>query len=366
MLYLDNAATTPLSEDLKKYIISLLDMYGNPSSKYSVGTKVRKIINDSRRNVAGFINASEKDVYFTSGGSAANTMCVRGYVTKNECDILYSPIAHKSIIECVKSISSKSTPIPVNKNGEIIISELERLCMCSKKPFVIIDHVNSELGIIQDLKSIVDVVHFYKGIVYTDCTGSVSTIPIDVQSLDIDMCGFSGHKIGALKGTGVVYKKPEICIEPLVYGTQENGLMGGTENVLGIASLGYAISKFKYNKSSLARDYVYEYILNNIDNSYLVGGLKNRTVHNLYVCFKGVDSESLMLSLDLYDIQVSMGSACNSNEVVASHVLQEINIDKEDLFSCIRITFSGNETKDDLDYFCEKLNICVKQLREIK
>ena len=186
--------------------------------------------------------------------------------------------------------------------------------------------------------------------------------------LDVDIATFSAHKLGGLKGCGVLYKKPHIELEPLIYGSQEQGLIGGTENVLGIASLGKAIENHDYSSiSSTNRDYVYNYIIENIHDSYLVGVPigENRLVHNLYVCFKGVEGESLMLLMDMNGVQVSTGSACNSNLIIASTTLSAIGMNKDDIHSCIRMTFSGNETKEELDYVCEILNMCVVRLRSL-
>ena len=366
MIYLDNASTTPLSGDVKDYIVSILDKFGNPSSIHALGVETRAIIDVARYNISKFINANKGDIYFTSGGSASNTLAIKGYVKKNECDILYSPIAHKSIIKCVNSCTNKKTPIPVDENGTIIINELERLCLMSKSPFVIVDYANSEIGTIQNLKNIIKVVHFYKGVVYVDCTASISTIPLDVKNCNIDMCGFAGHKIGALKGVGVFYKKSNINIEPLIYGAQESGLVGGTENILGIASLGYVVSKYDYSTiSEYNRNYVYNYIINNIPDAYLIGSIANRVAHNLYICFKGVESEALMLLLDLNEIYISAGSACNSIELKPSYVLEEICIPENDRYSCVRMTFCGSETTRELDFVCEKLKTYVGQLRNM-
>ena len=366
MIYLDTAATLPISKDTESYIISIIGKFGNPSSKYSLGTEAKSIIENSRDAVAKFIKANKDEIYFTSGGSASNTLAIKGYLAKNDCEILYSPIAHKSIINCIKSVDKKKTPIPVDTNGAIINKELERLCLYAKNPFVIIDCANSEIGTIQDLRTIIDIVHFCNGIVYIDCTASIGTVPLDVKDYDIDMCGFAGHKIGALKGVGVFYKKNSIDIEPLIYGVQESGIVGGTENVLGIASLGFVTKNYNYSSiSSYSRDYVYNYIMNNIPNAYLVGSIENRVAHNLYICFSGVDSESLMLLLDLNDIYVSTGSACNSTEMKPSYVLQEIGIPEKDRYSCIRMTFYGKETIQELDYVCKKLKFYVEQLREM-
>lgn len=369
-IYLDNATTTSLSQLTKDYLIQILDIYSNPSSLNNVGQKAKQIITDTRKSVADFINAKPANIYFTSGGSASNTLSIKGYFQKHNCCILYSPIAHKSILKCVESYKY-SYPLKVYEDGAIDISDLkEWLDTRDIKPFVVIDYANSEIGTIQNVKEIINLVHFYNGIVYLDCTGSIPTIPLDVKELDVDMAGFSAHKIGGLKGCGILYKKEKIELEPLIYGTQEKGLVGGTENVLGIASLGKAIEGLDYSSvSSENRDYVYDYIINNIPDSYLVGASiesGNRLPHNLYMCFKGVEGESLMMLLDMNEIQVSTGSACNSGSLTGSSTLSAIGMNKNDIHSCIRMTFDGKVTKGELDYVCKKLKECVELLRNLK
>ena len=366
-IYLDNAATTKLTPQVKQYIIELLDQYANPSSLYQSGVDTRQIIEQARNNVAEFINGKSENIIFTSGGSASNTLAISGYVQKHNCTVLYSPIAHKSIIKCVESIKN-TYPLNVNKYGQIDFDDLkEWLDSKNEKFFVVLDYANSEIGTIQDVKKIIDLVHFYNGIVYLDCTGSISQIPVDVKKLDVDMLGFSGHKIHALKGVGVLYKKENIELEPLVYGSQEQGLFGGTESVINIASLGKAIELYDYSSiSSNNRDYVYDYIINDIPDSYLVGApFERRLPHNLYMCFKGVQGESLMILLDMNGIQVSTGSACTSNDLQPSSTLTAIGMDKDDINSCIRMTFNGNETKEELDYVCSKLKECIERLRNL-
>lgn len=364
-VYLDNAATTPLSQATKEYLISLLDIYGNPSSSHSIGLKSKQVISNVRKSVAKFINSDLNNIYFTSGGAASNTLALRGYYTKWDCGILYSPIAHKSILKCVDDYKY-SYSLNVDKNGFIDIQHLkEKLHTIDMKPFVVIDYANSEIGTIQNVKEIIDLVHYHNGIVYLDCTGSLSSIPLDVKQLDVDMCGFSAHKLGGLKGCGVLYKKSNIELAPLIYGSQEQGLIGGTENILGIASLGKAIKNHNYySVSSVNRDYVYAYIIENIPDSYLVGSKENRLAHNLYMCFKGIEGESFMILLDMYGIQVSTGSACNSGNLNASAALSAIGMDDNDIHSCIRMTFNGSETKEDLNYVCDTLKKCADQLRK--
>lgn len=366
-MYLDNAATTPLTQQVKDYIISLLDIYQNPSSTYQSGVNAKQIIQTARNNIAKFINADSKDIIFTSGGSANNTLFIKGYTQRNKCRVLYSPTSHKSVLKCVESLEYKC-PLKVDYIGKIDIQNLrECLSMDKMKKLVVIEYANSEIGTIQDVKQIVEICHFYNAIVYVDCTGSIGQIPVDIRTLDVDGLGFSAHKLGALKGTGILYKKSSIKLESLIYGSQEQGLFGGTENVIGIATLGKAIENYDYSSiTSKNRDYVYNYISNNISDSYLVGAdLKHRLPHNLYTCFKGIQGESLMTLLDMNGYQVSTGSACASGDLTPSPTLLAIGINKEDMNSCIRITVNGNEKKEELDEFCIVLNKNIEMLRKL-
>ena len=366
-MYLDNASTTPLLPEVKDYIISILDNYQNPSSLYQSGSHSKQIITKARVNVANFINANPGDIIFTSGGSASNTLMIKGYAQKNDCMVLYSPIAHKSVLKCVESLEYK-TPLKVDRRGYINIEVLEHLLkQTTMKKLVVIDYANSEIGTIQDVQKIIEVCHNNEAMVYLDCTGSIGQIPVDVKELNVDAIGFSAHKLNALKGTGVLYKKSNIELEPLVYGSQEHGLFGGTENIIGIAALGKAVENYDYSSiNSNARDRVLDYILRNILGSYLIGDISNRLPHNLYICFKNVPGESLMILLDMNDIQVSTGSACTSGDLTPSTTLTVIGMDEDDMNSCIRITFSGNETNEELDNFCEILNKNVSLLRSLK
>lgn len=365
-IYLDNAATSPISDSMKEYLISILDYYGNPSSLHSTAEKPKQIISESRQSVAEFINADPKNIYFTPSGSASNTLAIRGFYLKHNCTILYSPIAHKSVLNCVKSLKN-AYPLKVDGKGFINFNDLkEWLDTHNVNPFVIIDFANSEIGTIQNVKNLVDLIHFYNGKVYLDCTGSVTQIPMDMKSIEADMAGFSGHKLGGLKGCGVLYRKTDIELEPLIYGSQELGLIGGTENFLGIASLGKAVKDYDYSSiSSSSRDYVYHYIINHIPDCYLVGApieSGKRLPHNLYMCFQGVEGEALMILLDMYGIQVSTGSACNSQSISASATLSAIGLDENDIYSCIRMTFSGKESKEKLNYVCSTLKQRVETL----
>lgn len=367
MIYLDNAASAPLSQSVKNELLSLLDEYGNPSSPHAKGRRAKQILTAARECAADFLNCDPETIYFTPGGAASNTLGIRGYAARYDCRIFYSPTAHKSVLNCVHTLP-QSTPLKVNRTGRIVLSALKEALKNSRRtPFVVIDYANSEIGTIQNVQRILEIVHACDGVVYLDCTGSIPTIPVDLKQLDADMLGFSAHKLGGLKGCGIFYKKPDIEPEPLIYGSQERGLIGGTENIFGAASLNCALKQHHYSLVSPAnRDYVYRYIMRHIPESYLVGSFKNRLAHNLYICFRGVDGEALMLLLDADGIAVSTGSACNSQSLEPSAVLSAIGMDERDMHSCIRMTFCGQEPKEELDYVCHRLKLNVERLRSIR
>lgn len=374
-VYLDNAATTRLSDDHIEYLTGIMkDCFGNPNSNHSVGDKARVVVEEARDAVAKFINADSENIIFTPSGSASNTLGIKGY--NDSCGgrhicIIYSPIAHKSIIKYMESHETEAYPkkLRIDDNGLINIDYLEsQLKVCNRfhyQPFVVIDYANSEIGVIQDVKRIISLTHKYGGIVYLDCTASIPSIKLDVKELDVDIVGFSGHKLGALKGIGVLYKKEDIKLKPLVYGAQEFGLVGGTSNVLSIASLGYAISNYNYSTHSncTKRDHLLHYIFEMIDGCRLVGDINNRLSTNLNMMFDGIDSSRLIQLLDDNGIQVSSGSACNSGTSLPSYVLKAVGLSDEDAKHCIRISLSGNETVEELDYFVNILIYCVNVIR---
>ena len=376
MIYLDNAATTPLTDSVKEYLISILDDFGNPSSLYSLAEKPKQIISEARQSVARFINADEKEVYFLPSGSAGNTLAVKGFVSdnpqENRYEVFYSPTAHKSMLEVCESCRYY-TPLKVSAEGEIDTAYLDDILTGhnDREPLVCIEAANSEIGTINDIITIGNIVHRHNGILVIDATGYIPSYQVNMKRWRnyVDVLTFSGHKLHALKGIGVLWKKNDIELKPLIYGSQQNGIVAGTEPVLNIASLGKAVENYDYSSiTPVNRDYVYFYILQNIPDSCLIGAFiesGNRLPHNLYMCFKGIEGESLTIMLDMMGIQVSTGSACTSGDLTPSTTLSAIGMDRQDIHSCIRMTFSGEETQEELYYVCETLKQCVKKLRSL-
>ena len=372
--YLDNAATTALSSEMKEYLISALDVFGNPSSAHSEGNKTKKLIEDIRDKVAKFVKAGDSEsIYFTSSGSASNTLGIQGYALANKCSVLYSPTSHKSVLKTARNLAEfhnmATSELKVDSFGNIDADYLEQaMSNIVGDVLVVVEYANSEIGTIQDIKKISDVVHKHNGVLFVDCTGSISTIPLDVNSLNIDIATFSAHKIGALKGVGVLYKKTDITMLPLVFGSQEQGLFAGTENVLGILSLGKAIDLIAYGKASHNRDFVWNET-RDIGGVYLVGVPLNgnRLINNLYICVKGVyGGDVVALMDDIYNIQISTGSACNNGSPTPSSIALTIGLSEEDANSCVRISFCGNETEEELRVFCKSFSACINMLRNNK
>lgn len=373
MSYLDNAATTALSPEMKEYLISMLDVFGNPSSVHSEGIKSNRLLEKVREKITRFIKAdSRNNIYFTSSGSASNTLGIQGYTLANKCKILYSPTVHKSILKTIDNLAEfygvGVFELKVDNCGNIDINYLEQAISSNiEGVLVVVEYANSEIGTIQDIKTISDIVHKYGGKLFVDCTGSISTIPLDVADLDVDIATFSAHKIGALKGIGVLYKKTDITMIPLVFGSQEQGLFAGTENVLGILSLGKAIDLMDYNTTSHNRDFVWNKI-KEIDSVSMIGVPldENRLINNLYICVKDVrGSDIAALMDDVYKIQISTGSACNNGSPTPSSTALAVGLSEEDANSCVRISFSGNETEDELKEFCKSFSTCIKMLRDL-
>lgn len=383
-IFLDYAATSPLSYKVKDYITKLLDVYGNPSSIYSDGIEAKNILEEARASVAKFINTEEQNIVFTSSGSASNSLVIKGLTSDdfnlNKFIPICSPTAHKSMIEACNSCRYKIF-LKVDYSGRILLEHLKNVLDnyvkdSELRPLVCFEAANNEIGTINQIEAICDLTHKYGGLVLVDATAYIPSCKVDMACWEcVDFLTFSGHKLGGLKGVGVLCSNQLKELKPLIYGSQERHLFGGTENLLGIASLGKAVEDYDYeNISSVGRDFVWNYIANNIVNSYLVGAdiqeqgevdFLERTPCNLAVCFKGVNSIELVPLLNSKGIEISTGSACNNFENAPSHVLSAIKINKSDVNSVVRLSFSGQETLEELNYINDMLSKCVDRLRRL-
>lgn len=373
-IYLDNNATTKVSEEvLNEMIPYLKEEYGNPSSIYGFGRKIKEDLNKARLNIAKLINANPNNIIFTSSGSESNVTAIMSAIKVNPTKkhIITTKVEHASIMETMNYLEKQGyniTYLNVDNNGKLNINELKS-SITSNTCLISIMMANNEIGNIYPIKDISKIAHDNNIIIHCDAVQAVGKIKIDVEDLNIDLLSISGHKINAPKGIGVLYIKNNKNYFPLIFGHQENNRRGGTENVPYIIGLGKAaelILNDNFDKEKdikNIRNYMEEEIKKNIKDIIIYGDLENRTPNTSSVAFKGVPADELMLMLESYNIFVSTGSACNSEFAEPSHVLTACKADLEN-YSPIRISLGKYNTKEEIDIFIKKLITIVERLRK--
>lgn len=355
MIYLDHAATTPICEAAKEVIRKHLNDFGNPSSSHELGRQARVLIEDARERIAKCVNAEPDEIYFTSGGSEANTWAL------NQFNAISSNIEHHSI--------NTNCCFPVKNDGVVNLNEcwgidlwLTDLVSCM--------YVNNELGTIQPIREIAQIAHNKYKWFHTDVVQAMSYLKIDVKDLDCDMLSASGHKFGALKGVGFLYvSKDGPDFNPLIYGgKQEQGIRGGTENVLGIIAMAAALEDTVEHMEERntwikhLRDKLLDKLLR-IPDSHLNGSLENRVPGNINIRFDGVSGSRLVTLCSLYGVYISSGSACNEGIAEPSHVLKAIGLTDEEALSSVRITIGHENTEEDIDTAADIIIKLVERIR---
>lgn len=378
-VYLDSAATTKpvdsIVEAVKPYIES--EWY-NPSAKYSKGSDIKKKIESVRADIAKEIGADSNEIYFTSGATESNNWVIRGFVDQCKIEdkkplIITTNIEHSSIIKCVKAMEklyAKCIYLPVNQNGYFNLESLNAVLEFYKdipcvKVLVSIGMGNNEIGTIQDITSIADMVHDYNGILHTDATQCFGHIPINNQVLRADMISASAQKLGGLKGIGFLYKRESVEIQPLIYGSQEQGQRGGTENVVGIVALGEAVNQINYSKTDKVkhlRNYMIEKLVKRL-GCKINGSITDRLPNNINITFpQSITGEALIYMLDMCNIYISSGSACNAHSIKPSYVLQAIGLDDYEISRTIRITLPDDINKEQIDTVVDEIEKQIQVL----
>lgn len=364
MIYLDHAATTPICDAAKKAIIEHLNDFGNPSSNHELGHKARVLIEDARERIAKCINADPDEIYFTSGGSEANTWALRG------SNLLMSNIEHHSVSATITKTIPVENICVVDPNAiDIFLKGHSNPSHFMRITTVSCMAVNNEIGTKNNIGAIAKVAHRHESFFHTDAIQAIGHIPIDVKRLDCDMLSASGHKFGAPKGIGFLYAKNGVYLYPMLYGgKQENGLRPGTENVLGIISMAAALEDAVEHMEErnahvkFLRDYLLDRLLQ-IPGSHLNGSLENRVESNINIRFYGVPGSQLVTLCSLYGICISSGSACNEGEPTPSHVLKAIGLSDEEALSSVRITLGYENTEAEIDAAANIITKLVERIR---
>lgn len=376
-VYLDYNATTPLDPQVKKVMTEYLDYYGNPSGAYESGRKSRQAINESREIIAQYINGKSSSLYFTSCGTEANNMVIKGlfnneFYTEKESHIITSSIEHPSILEPADSLTKKGhrwSKIQVSDKGMIDLEHFKSL-INDKTKLVSIMLANNEIGTIQPIKAAFNFAK-QKGILcHCDASQAVGKIPVDVEDLGADFITFSAHKIYGPKGIGALYTRKIRKLDPLIEGgQQEKGFRAGTENLMGIVGFAEAIkqiSNLDTIKIKSLRDKLEQTILKTIPDTVLNGDPENRLFNTTNISFTHYEGKAMLLNLDLSGIAVSTGSACKSESVDASHVLLALGKSKEMAQSSVRFSLGKDTSEEEIDYVLQVLPGVINRLDHLR
>ena len=351
MVYLDNAATTPITKPVLDAMMPYLtEQHGNPSSLYSLGRTAHKAIETARKQITTAINAEPYQIFFTSGATESNN-----WVCSNFKCVLCSPYEHHSILKRPHTTEMR-TFAPLDNDIFRYSADL-------------VSHmfVNNEIGEIYDITDMAKISHEMGVLFHTDATQAFSHIPIDVKELDCDFLSLSGHKFFAPKGTGILYVKEPDKFKPMLYGGQQEAkLRAGTENVASIVGMGKAAELYNYSpeRDKRCREIQQKFAdaFSAFKNVRFNTALPVSISSTLNVAFKGVESESLMLLLDMDGICVSAGSACNSASLEPSHVLKAIGTPEDYIYNSIRLSWDDTLTDEEVDYViecvCKNVNKC--------
>ena len=383
IIYMDNNATTPIHPEVKKAMIDVIGVFGNPSSLHGPGREARQLVEAAREKVASFIGASPEEVMFVGSGSEANNTilnaltCQRmgcAYNREGLNTIITTTIEHPCILETSKCLQEKGVDVSyldVDMHGKIDIEQLKDV-ITDNTGLVSVMMANNEIGTIQDIKTIAEIVHQRGALFHTDAVQAVGKIPVDVQDLGVDFLTISGHKIYGPKGIGALYVKKGAPFCPLIRGGhQERGRRAGTENTIGIIGLGKAIEmrgqemqeeekRLLELKATLKKG-----IEEKIPDVQFIGHPTDCLPGTLNASFDGAEGEAIILYLDLEGIAVSTGSACASGSLDPSHVILATGLPAECAHGSIRMSMGRENTMEDVEYMMDILPRVIEKIRDM-
>lgn len=377
MYYFDNSATTKISKKvLESMMPYLTDLYGNASSIYSLGRESRKAIDTARDQVSKALGCNSNEIYFTSSGTESDNWAIKGIAFANQKKgnhIITSSIEHHAVLNTCKYLEKygfEITYLPVNEKGIVSLNDLKK-AIRKETILISIMYANNEIGTIQPIKEIGEIAKENNIYFHTDAVQAVGNVEIDLKKMNIDLLSLSGHKLNAPKGIGALYIKDGTNIYSVFHGGgQERGKRPSTENVASIVGLGTAIEiatkdipkKQKY--LTTLRERAIKGLMT-IPDTILNGDPIKRLPGNVNVCFKYIEGESILLMLDQLGICASSGSACTSGSLEPSHVLLAIGLPHEIAHGSLRLSFSIDNTKEEVEYLLKILPGIIEKLRNM-
>ncbi len=376
-IYADNAATTALSPKVLEAMLPYLtEVYGNPSSLYRIGSDAKDAVEEAREKIANLIGAkSSAEIYFTSGGSESDNWAIKGVCAlmkeKGKNHIITSKFEHHAVLHVCESLEKEGfevTYLDVYEDG-LIRPEDVKNAIKDTTALVTIMYANNEIGTVQPIAEIGKICREAGVLFHTDAVQAMGNVPVNVQEDNVDLLSLTAHKFHGPKGCGALYVRRGVRLKSLIEGgAQERSRRAGTENVAGIVGLAKALElaistmKERAEKLTKMRNRLIDGLLK-IERSRLNGSREQRLPGNVNMCFEGIEGESLLLRLDLAGVSASSGSACTSGSLDPSHVLLSLGLPHEIAHGSLRLSFSDDNTEEEIDYLLEKIPQIVEYLR---
>ena len=377
-IYLDNSASTQIDNNVLEYMFQIAkDCYANPSSVHKLGQKSRRIMDESRETIAMFLKVKSRELIFTSSGSEANNLALRGIMKSPKYKgnhIISTKIEHSSVLKTLEDLEKEGvevTLLDVDKYGNINLEDLTKAIKPSTRLISII-HANNEIGTIQDIKSIGKICKAKNIVFHVDAVQSFGKILFYPEEYNINLMSIAAHKLYGPKGIGALYISSGTKLEKIITGGyQERNRRAGTENIPAIAGfakateLAYSIIHAESQREKELRDYMETLILEKIPSVTINGNLNNRLSNISSLTIDNAMAESILFNLDLRGICISAGSACSSGTLNPSHVLLALGHDTKMAKSSIRVSLGKFNTKEDIDEFVKQLELVVEQERNL-
>lgn len=347
----------------------MTEVYGNASSIHHFGQTARKMLDDARKQVAGMLGAEPQEIVFTSGGTEADNLAILGVASGTAGHVVTTTFEHPAVLAAAGQLDH--TLVPVDAHGMVDPDAIRRALRPETKVISVM-HANNEVGTIQPIAEIAQIAAEAGVLMHSDGVQAVGKLPVNVAELGVGLYAISGHKIGAPKGVGALYVRKGVALRPMMFGGRhERERRAGTENVAGIVALGRAAEWLadegdaETRRQGALRDRLERSILDRIPDTRVNGAGSRRVTNTTNIRFEGIDSDALLIALDLTGFAVSSGAACSSGAPEPSHVLLAMGLNRLEARSSIRFSLGRSNTIEQVDALVEALVDSVAHLRKL-